>query len=272
MKKVILALFLLVAVSGFTPTLFAQDLDEVLKLHFEAIGQSNVAKLKSITFTGKVIVQGGMIEIPMSMTQKRDNKMKTESTFQGQKFIEAYNGKTGWRINPFAGQTEPQAMTEDEIRSTKMQADLDGTLYNYAEKGYKAELVGTEDMEGSKVHKIRLTNKDGEQFTYFIDADSYVMLKTVSKVKMQGNEMESETFFGNYKQVEGMAFPYSMETKMMGQVVSQIVVDEVKLNPEIDDSTFEMPGGKTTATDAVKEEAKPAKNEKKAKKEKEAKK
>lgn len=241
MKKLFFPMLLLVATLFTAATAFAQTLDEVLQNHFQAIGQQQVTNLKSITFTGKVIVQGGMIEIPMSMTQKRPNMMKTESTFQSQQFIEAYDGKIGWSINPFAGQLEPQLMNEDQTRSTKLQADIDGALYNYAEKGFKAELQGTEDMEGSKVYKIVLTNELGEQFTYYIDADSYVMLKSKSKIKVQGNDMESETYFSNYKQVEGIAFPYSMETKMQGQTVSQIVIEEVKLNPEIDNAIFAMP-------------------------------
>lgn len=271
MKKLIATCLLMMAAFAFAPAAQAQDLNEVLKQHFEAIGQEEVNKLNSITFAGKVIVNNGMMEIPMTMTQKRNFKMKTESTFQGQKFIEAFNETSGWRINPFAGQTEPQAMTEDENRSTRMQADIDGALHNYEKKGYTAELLGVDDMEGSKVFKIKLSNTAGEQFTYFIDADSYVILKSTSKIKVQGNEMESETFFGNYKQMNGMAFPYSLETKIGGQVVSQIVIDEVRLNPEIDDAEFVMPGKKPEAAEVKQatkaEDAKPkAKKGKKSKK------
>lgn len=270
MKK--FAFFLLLAVlTAFSATAQAQSLDDILKAHFEAIGQEQMLKLQSVQFSGKVIVQGGMLEIPMTMTQKRPGKMITESSFQGQKFIEAFDGSKGWRINPFMGSPDPQAMTADEIRSTKMQADMDGTLYNYAEKGFKAELMGAEEMEGSKVWKVRLTNQEGEHFTYFIDADSYVLLKAVSKVKIQGNDMESETYMGNYKKIENMLFPFNMETKMQGQVVSTVVIEDVKLNLDVDDARFNMPGGAPAAEagkkPAEKEKTKPEKT-KKGKKEK----
>ncbi|OWY22887.1 outer membrane lipoprotein-sorting protein [Sphingobacteriales bacterium UPWRP_1] len=268
MKKFILCLSVLSLLAFSANSVKAQDLDEVLKNHFEAIGQAQISKLNSFACSGKVIVQGGMITIPMTMTQKRPDMMKTESSFQGQQFIEAYDGKTGWSINPFAGAIEPQLMNEDQLRSIKIQSDIDGQLYNYAEKGYKAELEGTEDMEGSKVYKVKLTNATGEQFTYYIDADTYVLLKTKSKVKIQGNDMESETFFSNYKQIEGMAFAHNIETKMQGQVVSQIVIEDIKLNPEIDNAIFSMPKGetKTVSTEKGAEKTKDAKPKKSKKK------
>ncbi|OWY18234.1 outer membrane lipoprotein-sorting protein [Sphingobacteriales bacterium UPWRP_1] len=268
MKKFIFCLSVLGLLTLSANGVMAQSLDEVLKNHFEAIGQEQISKLNSFACSGKVIVQGGMISIPMTMTQKRPDMMKTESTFQGQQFIEAYDGKTGWSINPFAGALEPQLMNEDQLRSIKIQSDIDGQLYNYAQKGYKAELEGSEDMEGSKVYKVKLTNANGEQFTYYIDADSYVLLKTKSKVKIQGNDMESETFFSNYKQLEGMAFAYNIETKMQGQVVSQIVIEDIKLNPEIDNAIFTMPKGdtKTASTEKGAEKPKDAKPKKSKKK------
>ena len=61
------------------------------------------------------MIQGG-IEIPFIQMAKRPDKVRVEGTFQALTFIQTYNGKEGWSLNPFAGVTDPQPMTEDELK------------------------------------------------------------------------------------------------------------------------------------------------------------
>jgi len=237
MKKVTLLLSAILLISG--TSLFAQSLDDVLKEHFAAIGQDNLLKVKSVKSTGKLVQQG--LEIPFTQIAARPDCIRVEGTFQGMTFIQTFNGKEGWNLNPFTGATEPQPFGEDEMKSMKYSADLDGMLWNWKDKGYTATLDGKEDMEGTSCFKVKLETKDGDVFTYYLDGDSYMMLRTNSKVKVQGNEAESDTYYSNYMQKEGMAMAGKVETKMNGQVVMTIVMDQVDLNLDFDKALFEKP-------------------------------
>ncbi len=186
------------------------------------------------------MIQGG-IEIPFIQMAKRPDKIRVEGTFQGLTFIQTYNGKEGWSLNPFAGVTDPQPMSEDELKGMRYQADMDGMLWNWNEKGYTVTFDGKDDMEGTSCFKIKLDTKEGDSFTYYIDADSYLMLRLNTKMKRMENEMESDTYFSNYMMVEGIAVPAKIETKMKEQLVATLIIDKVELNTELDDTLFEKP-------------------------------
>jgi outer membrane lipoprotein-sorting protein len=238
MKKYTLLLTALLL--AFANSLQSQSLEEILKEHFSAIGQDNVLKVNDQKLTGKM-VQGG-IDIPFIQMSKRPEKVRVEGTFQDLTFIQTFNGKEGWSINPFAGVTDPQPMSEDELKGMHYQADMDGMLWNWKEKGYTVTSDGNEDMEGTPCNKIKLETKEGDSFTYYIDSDSYIMLRSNSKMKMMGNEVESDTYYSNYMMVDGIAVPGKIETKMNGQLMGTIIIEKVELNQGLDDALFEKPG------------------------------
>ena len=220
-------------------SIMSQSLDDILKEHFSAIGQDNILKVNTQKLTGKMI-QGG-IEIPFILMSKRPDKIRIEGTFQGLTFIQNYNGKEGWNLNPFAGVTDPQPMSEEDLKEIHYQADMDGMLWNWNEKGYTVTFDGKDDMEGTSCYKIKVDTKEGDSFTYYIDSDSYLILRSNTKMQRLGNEIESDTYFSNYNMVEGIAFPGKIETKMKDQLMGTLVIENVELNTELDDTLFEKP-------------------------------
>jgi hypothetical protein len=237
MKKIAALFSFLMLVSG--TFLSAQSIDDVLKEHFAAIGQEKLLKISSLKTTGKLVQQG--MEIPFIQMSKRPDCVRVEGTFQGLSFIQTFNGKDGWNLNPFNGVTEPQPMSEDDLKSMKYSGDIDGMLWNWKEKGYTVTLEGKEDMEGTSCFKIKEVTKEGDVFTYYLDADSYMMIRTNTKVKVQGNEAETDTYYSNYKQVEGLALPGQVDTKMNGQLMMTIITDKFEFNLDLDKSLFEKP-------------------------------
>lgn len=237
MKKAFLFLAALLLVSG--GSLMSQSLEEVLSSHFSAIGQDNLLKVNSQKVTGKMI-QGGF-EIPFIQYAKRPGKVRLEATFQDLTLIQTFNGTEGWMINPFAGVTTPQPMTDDQLRSVKYQADSDGMLWNWKDKGYVVTLEGKEDMEGTSCFKIKLVTEAGDTFTFYIDADSYIILRQNVKMIVMGNESENDSYFSNYTLVDGIAMPGKVESRMNGQLAGTMVFDKVEFNQELEDSMFDKP-------------------------------
>ncbi|MRR21690.1 hypothetical protein EG830_01765 [bacterium] len=237
MKKSLLLIASLLLVAG--GSLLAQSLDEVLAEHFSATGQDNILKVNSQKVTGKVIQSG--LEIPFVQYAKRPGKVRIEATLQGLTLIQTFNGTEGWVINPFAGVTTPQPMTEDQLRSIKYQADSDGMLWNWKDKGYQVTLEGKEDMEGTSCYKIKLVTEPGDVFTFYIDADTYIMLRQNAKIKVMGNESESDNYYSNYSMVEGIAMPGKAETKINGQLVVTMIFEKMELNPALEDTMFDKP-------------------------------
>ena len=76
-------------------------------------------------------------------------------------------------------------------------------------KGNKVEYLGTDQIEGSDVFKLRLTlASNGDVRTYYIDADAYVPIKYEVKRVIRGAEREFEVTLGDYKPVAGWYLPF----------------------------------------------------------------
>lgn len=236
MKK-LLSLTLAMLISTFFSVVKGQDLNDILEQHFSVVGQEKLAEVKTIIVYGKIMQMG--TEFPFVQKMKSPNKFRIEATIQGQMMIQAFDGENGWFIAPWIG-PDPQDLTGVQLKQAKEQANIEGDLYHWEEKGHQAEYIGIEDMEGTEVFNIKLTKKEGDEIFYFIDSESYVILKETRKMTMQGTEMEIESFPGNYEMINGIAFPMSIKTNTMGQS-TEIVFDSVKIDLELDDSIFVRP-------------------------------
>lgn len=226
----------------FTITLFtiqAQDLQEVLNSHFEAIGQANYNNVKSMKATGKSVGQG--MENEFTVFQMRPNNFHLLVDIQGAQMIQSFDGEKAWYVAPWTGSTDPIELTGVQLKAFKRQADFDGSLVNYEEKGFETELVGTEDMEGTEVFKIKQSTADGDIFYQYIDTENFVLLKTSAILKMGESETTSDTYFSNFNEHEGVVTPYNIEVKMNGQTASQIIIENIEFNVEIDETIFVMP-------------------------------
>lgn len=221
----------------------AQSVDEIIKQHLVATGGAEKwASLKTLKMNGSIEIAPGM-KAPFVMYFKNKNKFRFELEVQGLKMIQALDVDSGWSIVPFSGKTDPERMSEEEIKSSKQQADFTGDLYNYKEKGNTVELLGKEDMEGTETYKLKITRKNNDVTYMYLDASSYLSLKETTKIMMQDKEIESATIPSNYQDVKGLKFPFSLELRggddaSTGQTMT---IESVEINPEIDDAIFIMP-------------------------------
>lgn len=250
---------LLLAHLAAAPVLVAQapalTADQLIAKHLEAEGGLAKHKaLKSMRMTGKLV--GAPMEITLVAEHKRPASFRVDVSLQGQTQTTAFDGKGGWRVNPFAGYGGGKAaepMTADEVKDAEVQADMDGPLVDYAAKGHKVEYMGTESVEGAPAHKLRVALKNGNSSVMYFDADSFLKVKETSKRKVRGQEVEIDTVYGDYKEVGGLLFPHSIEQGAVGQPQRQkIQMDKIELDAAIDEARFKAPPAPKA------EEAKPA--------------
>jgi len=156
--------------------------------------------------------------------------------------VQSYDGKTGWQLNPFEGRREAELLSEDDMKGLVEEADIDGPLVDYAQKGHKAELVGHDDVEGTDCYKIKLTLKNGDIRYTYLDTDSLMEIKLESQTMIRGAMQEGETYFGDYEKVDGMYEPFAIESGQKGNPDRQkLTVEKVEFNVPVDDSIFVMP-------------------------------
>jgi outer membrane lipoprotein-sorting protein len=234
----ILAVFLAVAFPAS-----AQTLDEVLAKNYQARGGLDKLKaVQTIRMAGTMTVGPG-IEAPFVIEQKRPNLMRMDITIQGMTISQAYDGKTGWQLNPMSGRKDPEPVPEDQLKQIQEQADFDGALVDYKAKGHQVELIGKDKVEGSDAWKLKVTLKNGDVRYVFLDADQYLEIRTEGKTTIRGTEIEGESTIGDYKEVSGLLVPFAVESGQKGSPQKmKMTIKEVVLNAPVDDGRFKMPG------------------------------
>ncbi len=236
-------LFSLCAVALLTLSAFGQTADELLEKNLKAMGGKEKLKaLQSVRMTGTMKM--GPMEAPITLTRARPSSTRFDFSIQGMIATQAYDGKTGWMLLPFTGNKDPQLMTDDMLKDVRSDADFDGPTFDYKAKGNKVEYLGKEDVEGTPAYKLHVTTKEGKESIAYLDAETYLTIRTEAKRNINGQEVEATTSISDYKTVDGLKFPYSMETKVKGMEKmggQAITISKIELNPKVEASAFAMP-------------------------------
>ena len=237
MKKLTL-LFLFAALTFASK---AQTADEIVGKYLNAIGGAEKwKKLESQSMTGYVVVQG--MNIPYKAIQMRPNLSYSEGEFQGNKFIESFDGTTAWMQNPFAGAAKP---TKKDVEETKEAAkeNFEDDLIDYTTKGHTIELASDkEEMDGVKCFKITMKRKQGDEKIYFLDAENYIPVCVRAFAQSGPAKGQAvEMYFSDYKEVDGLMIPHTLENKVGGQTAVTIKMEKIEINATIDKKIFSFP-------------------------------
>jgi hypothetical protein len=241
----------LTAVLMLAPGANAQTVDEIIAKNIQARGGlEKLRAIKSQRITARL--SQGSFRASFVQENKRDDKVRQEVSIQGMAQVQAYDGHTAWQINPFGGRRDPELMSEDDSKPLLIEADLEGLLVDYKQKGHKAELVGHDPVEGTDCYKIKLTMKNGDVRYYYLDADSFLEIKIETQTKVRGAVQYNDTMLGDYEKVDGVYFPYSIEASETGSDQwLRVTVEKVDLNVPLEDTRFSLPAAKTDAKPAT---------------------
>jgi outer membrane lipoprotein-sorting protein len=250
MKRLTLAIATLVLMMG-SLTSMAQDVtvDEILDGYFENTGGKEAWKaLKGIKMTA-MVNQGGM-EIPLEIVQITGGRQYTKITFQGMEVMQGvYDGETLWSTN-FQSMKAEKSDAEATANYKLDVNDFPDSFLDYKEKGYKVELMGTENIDGADTYKIKLTKEpktfDGEEVEdvsfYYFETEAFVPLAVEQEIKAGPQKgAVSRVTMSDYQEVEGMYFPFSMTQGIKDGPSQPLNIKSIEVNPEIDDAVFAFP-------------------------------
>ena len=218
------------------------SVEQIVQKHTAALGGADKLRaIQNVTVTGTATLMGGL-QAPVVVKAKRPASMRMEMTVQGQTFVQAFDGQTAWIVNPFMGTPDPLKSSEEDTRTARDDADfIEGSLVDYEAKGNAVELAGTEQIEGSPAYKLKVTRKSGSIEFVYLDAHTFLPIKSAGTRTQQGHEIAYESFQGNFKAVHGVMMPFSLTQKMNGRSMMELTVERVEVNTAMKDSIFQMP-------------------------------
>jgi hypothetical protein len=233
----------LVAPAGFAQEQKPFTIDELVAKNIEAKGGADALHaLQSLRLTGKLLVNQGQIEALSVQTKKRPGEVRNEVSLQGMTQIEAYDGKEGWRISPFRGRKDPEKMSTDDVKSLIDDAEIGGPLVDWKAKGSTVEYLGTEDVDGTPAHKLKVVRKNGDVCFVYLDPDHFLDIRILTQRLQHGAQVEEEKDLGEYEKINGVFIPFSIESGQKGETDKEkTIIEKAEPNVSVDDAIFRFP-------------------------------
>lgn len=247
MKQKTLLLLIVLLSAGWAQ---AQTADEIISKYFENTGgMTKWAALQGMKMSAKVDQQG--IEIPLEIVQMKDGRQCTAITFQGKEVKQGvFDGNTLWSNNFMTMKAEKSDAESTQNFKANLASDFPLPFFGYKERGFKAELLGKETVDGTETFKIKLTKNpitvDGKPEEsvdfYYFDVESFVPIMAESEIKSgPGKGMIAQTKLSDYQEVEGLMLPFSMTQGTKGGPGQPITITAIALNPKVDAALFAFP-------------------------------
>ena len=236
------AVIVLLAVCCFGASSFSQTADELIAKNIQARGGIDKIKaIKTIRMTGK-FEGGGGFTASVGQENQRPNLIRQTFTLQGMNAVTAYDGTTGWQIQPFGGKKDPELMGEDDLRDLVLDADFDGPLVEYKEKDSTVEYLGHDVVDGDDALRLKVTLKNGDIIYDYLDPDTFIEIRKEIQQLIRNSVRDHVVGLGSYKPVAGVMFPFSISSGPKNHPDSQTdTVQKLEVNVTIDPADFALP-------------------------------
>jgi hypothetical protein len=221
---------------------YSQTADELIAKNIEARGGMEKMKaIKTVRITGKFDGSGGFTA-SVGQENERPNLVRETFVLQGMTAVQAYDGSAGWQIQPFGGRKDPELMGEDDLRDLLLDADFDGPLVDYKEKGSTVEYLGHDTIDGDDALRLKVTLKNGDIIYDYLDPDTFIEFRREIQQFIRGSQRDRVVGLGSYKAVAGVMFPFSLSQGPKNHPDEQTTtVQKIEVNVPIDPRDFALP-------------------------------
>jgi hypothetical protein len=245
MRKLVTILIAFQLITGFN-TLHAQTVDDVINKHIDALGGKDKVKgITSLYQEGVTVMQNGN-ELTIKTWKVQDKLFRNEVQSGMFSVTTIITPTEGWRTNPRnGGAFEP--IPADRVKMQQAEMDIN-PLVDYAAKGYTAELLGKEALNGVECYKVKLTPKSGNPATYYIDPNTWYIVR-ISRTgggpggpggggggqRPGGGDGTFNMDFSNYLKTEqGYVFPFTVSTGGPGSMT----FEKIEVNKPVEDKLY----------------------------------
>jgi hypothetical protein len=198
-----------------------------------------------MAWTGRVeSASRGGHKVPFLLEQKRPHRTRFEVTVDGQKAIRVFDGTEGWKVRAgSAGSPDVKPYSADELRFARGAPMIEGPLMDHAAQGAAITLAGVQEIEGHRAYALSLRLPSGSSYRVWVDAATFLELRYDRElVDATGRAAVTSVFFADYHAFEGLQVPLTIETGTPdGKARDKLVIEQVALNPRLDDGMFAKP-------------------------------
>jgi hypothetical protein len=201
-------------------------------------GLRDMNSLNSISVSGTQI-QGDRAYF-FRLLKKRPISLRYTVEKGDAQVVTGFDGQTGWRRMDRSGEVEVARLTGRALGTIRHEADFEGPLFRSSEKPENAiTLTATDRVEGVETYVIRVESPDQPTRLFYLEKEHAQLLR-LDHLDASG-QVEFQTFYRDYRTIEGYPFAFEVENRVGGRTVSLTRIEEVEINPGLLSFMFEMP-------------------------------
>jgi hypothetical protein len=228
----------------------AQSVDEIVAKHIQARGGLDKIKaIQTLKFTRTVATP--FTNVQVIVHKKRPDLIRIDQTPKGQttSVPRGINAEGAWDVVQGKVVMRPEKVA---IEGRETDADFDGLLVDWKEKGHTIALDGTEPYAGSEAFRLKVTTKGGSVRHVFIDTKTFMeigmtgtsLLPQVDPKTKAFRTQQSSFVFSDFREVNGVKFPFSIDEERIAGPITQsfaTYTERIDANVPMEDSLFATP-------------------------------
>lgn len=212
---------------------------EVVDRYVEAIGgRAAIEGHTSSHARGSVEIVGQGLTGTMEIWAAAPDSTVVNVSFPaaGIESMTGYNGEVGWSVDPMTGE---RLLQGGELTQLVDEADYYGDLHD-AEDFLEMEVVEQSAFNGTAAYKVRLVYQSGREIFEYFDVESGLMIGQEGPQESIMGSMHVVTTLGDYRQVEDVMVPMSLEQSLSGLQTVRVSIESVEFDT-VDATAFELP-------------------------------
>jgi zinc protease len=196
-------------------------------------GQAKLASVKTLLTNASMSLMGQTATV--TTKNKLPHQYATKIEMQGMVLMdEKTDGEVASQTQ--MGQAPKTGKSGDEVFESMKERVAIFEQLNYAQPGYKVNLVAAEEIEGVKCLKLSVTKPSGKSVTQFYDMKTNLLKKEVQIVDEKSPPLVID--YSDYKAVDGIMMPHTLTTSGMMPMPISMTISAYKLNTDIPDVDF----------------------------------
>ncbi len=205
----------------------------VIDKYVDAIGgKDNLLKVSDRTTVMSAAIQG--VSISITSYQKAPNKLYQNINAGAMQQKVIFNGDKG--LMQAGGQSMP--VSGKDLEKLKLEATLN-LILDLGHYNIKSSLKGIEKVDGKNAYKVELDLPSGIKWTQYYDTETGLKVKELKPIESPQGTFTQESFYSDYKDVNGVKYPYSIK-QSLGTQSFEFKVDSIKVNTGLADKNFNI--------------------------------
>jgi hypothetical protein len=247
MRKSLLSLLLsFVFIPALVSSAVAQTPDDVVEKHLAAMGgRDALTKITSRRSVGTISLStpNGDLTGPIEIDNKAPNKVRVAieldlsamGVADKMSIEQKFDGTNGVVLNSVQGDTEMSGSQLENLRNNMFPS----ALLAVKAAGTKLELLPKEQVNGTEAIVLRVTPKVGPTVKIYLDASTYLIVRTVVTVNspQMGGDIEQTSTLSDYRTVDGVKVPFQIVNSTPLQT-GTLKFTKIEHNVALDDALF----------------------------------